>query len=81
MQKADVLGYSLGSFVAQQLAVTHPEKVNRLLLVAASCGGKESIPPNPQVVKFASEMINKSTNNVPITPQDVRYWTSSTRMD
>lgn len=71
IQKADVLGFSLGSFVAQQLAVTHPEKVNRLLLVAASCGGKESIPPSPQVVKFAYEMY-KSTNNVPITPQDVR---------
>ena len=44
IQKADVLGYSLGSFVTQQLAVTHPEKVNRLILVAASCGGKDSIP-------------------------------------
>src|SRR5215831_7103898 len=72
IQKADVLGYSLGSYVAQQLIVTHPEKVNRLLLVAASCGGKESIPPSPQVVKFFSEMTNKLTNNVAITPQDVR---------
>ena len=35
IQKADVLGYSLGSFVAQQLTVTYPEKVNRLILVAA----------------------------------------------
>jgi hypothetical protein len=46
--------------VAQQLIVTHPEKVNRLLLVAASCGGKESIPQSPQVAKFAYEMIHKS---------------------
>ena len=44
IQKADVLGYSLDSFVAQQRAVTHPEKVNRLVLLASSCGGKESIP-------------------------------------
>src|SRR5439155_1592502 len=42
IQKADVLGYSIGSFIAQQLTVTHPEKVNRLILVAASCGGKEA---------------------------------------
>src|SRR5215469_18602922 len=27
IQKADVLGYSLGSYIAQQLIVTHPEKV------------------------------------------------------
>jgi pimeloyl-ACP methyl ester carboxylesterase len=72
IQKADVLGYSLGSFVAQQLAVTHPEKVNRLILVAATCGGKESVPPIPQVVKFLTEMSNKSVNEIPITPQEVK---------
>src|SRR5215469_16444260 len=72
IQKADVLGYSLGSYIAQQLIVTHPEKVNRLLLVAASCGGKESIPQSPKVVKLFYEMIHKSTNNIPVTPQDVR---------
>jgi len=71
IQKADILGYSMGSFVAQQLAVTHPEKVNRLLLVAASCGGKESIPPSPQVVQLGSEMIKNATNNIPFTRQEV----------
>jgi pimeloyl-ACP methyl ester carboxylesterase len=70
--KADVLGYSLGSFVAQQLTVMHPEKVNRLILVAASCGGKESIPRSPELVEFFSEMVNKSINNIPITSQDVK---------
>lgn len=72
IQKADVLGYSLGSFVAQQLTVTHTEKINRLILVAASCGGKENVPPSPQVVEFFSEIVNKSINNIPITPQDVK---------
>ena len=51
IQKADVLGYSLGSFIAQQLAVTHPDKVNRLVLIATTCGGKESIPPSPELKK------------------------------
>ena len=50
IEKADVLGFSLGSHVAQQLAVMHTEKINRLILIAASCGGKESIPL--QVLKF-----------------------------
>jgi pimeloyl-ACP methyl ester carboxylesterase len=47
IHKADVLGFSMGSEIAQQLAVTHPEKVNRLVLYASSCGGKESVPPSP----------------------------------
>jgi pimeloyl-ACP methyl ester carboxylesterase len=70
--KSDLLGYSLGSFVAQQFTVMHQEKVNRLILLAASCGGKESIPQNPELVKFFSEMVNKSINNIPITQQDVK---------
>jgi len=72
IQEADVLGYSLGSFVAQQLTISHPEKVNRLILVAASCGGKEGIPRSPELVEFFSEMVNRSINNIPITPQDVK---------
>jgi pimeloyl-ACP methyl ester carboxylesterase len=72
IQKADVLGYSLGSFVAQQLTVSHPEKVNRLVLVAASCGGKEAVPRSPELVRFFSGMVNKSINNIPLAPQDVK---------
>ena len=42
IQKADVIGYSLGSFIAQQFTMMYPDKVNTLTLVASSCGGKES---------------------------------------
>jgi pimeloyl-ACP methyl ester carboxylesterase len=72
IQKADVLGYSMGSFVAQQLTVMHPEKVNRLILVAASCGGKEGIPRSPQLVKMVIHFANKIVNHIPITPQEVK---------
>lgn len=72
IQKADVLGYSLGSFVAQQLAVTHPEKVNRLILLASSCGGKESIPHSPEPLKMVIDVINKIANGTDVTPQEVK---------
>jgi poly(3-hydroxyoctanoate) depolymerase len=36
--EADVLGYSLGGAVAQQLAAKHPHRVRRLVLVSSSCG-------------------------------------------
>jgi pimeloyl-ACP methyl ester carboxylesterase len=67
IQKADVLGYSLGSYIAQQLAITHPEKVNRLILVAASCGGKDSISKPPEFIKLQSEITNKSLNKIPVS--------------
>lgn len=38
VERADVLGYSYGGAVAQQLAFEHPERLCRLLLAATNCG-------------------------------------------
>ena len=38
IEKADVVGFSHGGAVAQQLAVGHPTRVNRLVLLSTSCG-------------------------------------------
>jgi len=38
VERADVLGYSFGGAVAQQLARTDPDRVRRLVLVGTSCG-------------------------------------------
>jgi pimeloyl-ACP methyl ester carboxylesterase len=67
--KADVMGYSLGSWLAQALTISHPEKVNSLILVASSCGGKDGIPKPPEFIKLQSEFVNKSLNNIPITEE------------
>lgn len=36
--RVDVLGFSFGGTIAQQLAHDHPERVNRLILAGTSCG-------------------------------------------
>ena len=77
IQKANVLGYSLGSFTAQNFAVMHPEKVNSLILVAASCGGKDSIPKPPDFIKLQSEIVNKSLNNVSISREEMKSLVSA----
>jgi pimeloyl-ACP methyl ester carboxylesterase len=38
IERADVVGFSHGGAVAQQLAVGHPAHVNRLVLLSTSCG-------------------------------------------
>jgi pimeloyl-ACP methyl ester carboxylesterase len=38
IERADVVGFSHGGAVAQQLAVGHPARVNRLVLLSTSCG-------------------------------------------
>lgn len=44
--RVDVLGYSFGTIVAQELAWRFPERVRRLVLCAASAG-VGSLPPRP----------------------------------
>jgi pimeloyl-ACP methyl ester carboxylesterase len=51
IDKADVLGWSMGSFIAQELALTNPDKVNSLILYASSCDGEEAEPPRPEVYR------------------------------
>src|SRR5919206_1339885 len=63
IQKADVLGFSMASFIAQELALLHPDKVNRLVLYGASCGGKENIPQSPEVAKVISDVVNNNNNS------------------
>jgi pimeloyl-ACP methyl ester carboxylesterase len=72
VQNATVLGYSLGSYIAQQLAVTHPEKVNSLVLIASSCGGKESIPADARNLEIVLDMINKVANDTAVPPEQVK---------
>jgi pimeloyl-ACP methyl ester carboxylesterase len=63
IHEVDVLGFSMGSFVAQQLVLNHPEKVNRLILYGASCGGAESVPQSPQVAQTLSDFVNNKTTD------------------
>jgi pimeloyl-ACP methyl ester carboxylesterase len=53
IEKADVFGASLGSFVAQELALNYPEKVERLILHATYCGGNEAIYASGQAAERA----------------------------
>jgi pimeloyl-ACP methyl ester carboxylesterase len=39
LEQADVLGWSMGGFVMQQLAIRHPQVVRRLVLAATNPGG------------------------------------------
>lgn len=72
-QPVDVLGLSLGGFIAQELALLHPEKVNRLILVASSCGGNQTVPPQVSPQDFESMVSGNATEEVflhTLFPQD-----------
>jgi pimeloyl-ACP methyl ester carboxylesterase len=58
---ADMFGFSMGSFIAQELALKNPNRVNSLILYASSCGGVEAIPPSPQALQAIAVVTNSST--------------------
>jgi len=62
IEKTDVLGWSMGAVISQQLAATHPERVNNLILYASTCGGAESTPASPEVMA--------AFNTTSLTPEE-----------
>lgn len=44
IESANVFGVSLGGFIAQELALAHPERVRKLILGSTSSGGKDAHP-------------------------------------
>jgi pimeloyl-ACP methyl ester carboxylesterase len=41
IKQIDVLGYSMGGIIAQELGLNHPNRVGKLIIYASTCGGKE----------------------------------------
>lgn len=53
--RADVLGWSMGGFVAQRLAVDHPARVSHLILAGTNPGGSRTVLGTPRAQAIDSE--------------------------
>jgi pimeloyl-ACP methyl ester carboxylesterase len=49
IKRAIILGHSMGTYIAQELILSRPDMVGRLILVSGDCGGKESVQMSPAV--------------------------------
>lgn len=59
--KAHVLGISMGGMIAQELALSHPEKVERLVLCSTNCGGRKSIPAPQETLGLMARAASASS--------------------
>src|SRR5215467_8069611 len=72
ISKASVMGYSLGSYIAQQVTMMYPDKVNSLVLIGSSCGGKDHTPKPSEFIKLQSDIINKSLNHITLPHEELQ---------
>jgi pimeloyl-ACP methyl ester carboxylesterase len=64
IQYAHVLGISMGGYIAQELAIRHPEMVRSLILGCTSPGGNRA-------VIMSEERMKKFTANDGLTPEEI----------
>lgn len=64
------MGYSLGGEAAQQFTVSYLEKVSRLILVATSCGGKDSMVAHQEAFSRFDERLCSNQRQISINVID-----------
>lgn len=52
IKKAHLLGVSMGGIIGQEIALSYPEKVDKLVLVSTTCGGPNSVPVPPETLQI-----------------------------
>ena len=52
IEKTNVLGYSMGGSIAQEIVLNYPERVNNLILCGAGCGGPKAKVANTEVLNL-----------------------------
>jgi 3-oxoadipate enol-lactonase len=55
LERAHVLGISMGGMIAQEFAITHPHRVRSLILGCTACGGQNSVPAAPNARQVLME--------------------------
>src|SRR5271157_474019 len=77
IQKAHILGISMGGMIAQEVVLNYPERVEKLVLCSTNVGGRESVQPSREILALlmtdrssqTEEDIARATISLLFTPE------------
>jgi pimeloyl-ACP methyl ester carboxylesterase len=81
VRKADVVGHSLGSIIAQTFAEYWPERTAHVVLISSTGGSPPDRPKKPPQFDFAAEIRNLKEPIEPDSPFMIAWWDSPTPVD
>lgn len=58
IESAVVMGHSMGGYIAQELALSYPGKVSKLILCSTNFGGPHHVPITPEAMAVLSDVIS-----------------------
>lgn len=64
ISKADVLGYSMGGMIAQELTLRYPDKVDDLIIYASNCGDVDQTYMPPEILLKQFSNINGTNDDI-----------------
>jgi pimeloyl-ACP methyl ester carboxylesterase len=81
VRKADVVGHSLGSMIAQVFAEDWPERTDKVVLISSTGGPPPGAPPKKPQFDFAAQIRQLKEPLDPDSPFMVSWWDSPTPVD
>jgi pimeloyl-ACP methyl ester carboxylesterase len=79
--RADIVGHSLGSFIAQTFAEFWPERTRRVILISSSGGPRPGMPPHKPAYDYAAAIRALKEPIDPDSPFMIAWWSSPTPVD
>jgi pimeloyl-ACP methyl ester carboxylesterase len=81
VQKADIVGHSLGSIIAQTFAEYWPERTSHVVLISSTGGPPPGRPKKPPQFDFAAEIRKLKEPIEADSPFMIAWWDSPTPVD